>query len=52
MSPISKRPPKSVFDLLLHHGFEVADYTLYGHNDDHFNYIGYASTHWGKQRDL
>jgi NTE family protein len=32
------------FELLYRHGFEVADYTLYAYNPDHFHYIGYRNT--------
>lgn len=35
------------FELLFRHGFEVADYTLYAHNPDTFEYIGYAQSRWG-----
>jgi NTE family protein len=34
------------FDRLFRHGFEVADLTLYGHNDESFNYIGFSKTRW------
>ncbi|MDX1436831.1 MAG: hypothetical protein R3335_08475 [Anaerolineales bacterium] len=30
------------FDLLFRHGFEVADYTLYGYHEDEFNLLGYT----------
>jgi NTE family protein len=34
------------FENLFRHGFEVADYTLYGFHADEFNYIGYANSRW------
>ncbi len=31
------------FDLLFRHGFEVADYTLYGHSKGEFGYVGFEN---------
>jgi NTE family protein len=43
-----KRLLPSEFDLLFRHGYEVADYTLYGYYSDQFNFIGFANSPWGK----
>jgi hypothetical protein len=39
---IARLPPKK-FELLFRHGFENADYTLYGFNTDLFEYSGYPT---------
>jgi NTE family protein len=42
---VIRRLTEDEFDLLFRHGFEVADYTLYGYHEDEFSYIGY-SPYW------
>lgn len=37
-----RRMTDAEFELLFRHGFEVADYTLYGFHEDEFAYIGYT----------
>ncbi len=42
MPTVIGKLPVETFLLLLRHGFEVADYTLFAYNPDRFNYLGYA----------
>jgi NTE family protein len=38
-----RRLTPAVYERLFRHGFEVADCTLYGYNDDLFGYVGYGN---------
>ena len=48
MPTVIRKLTPAEFQLLFRHGFEVADYTLYGHHDDEFRYIGYANSRWSQ----
>jgi NTE family protein len=39
-----RRLTKQEFDLIFRHGFEVADYTLYVHYPERFQFVGYANS--------
>jgi len=43
-----RRLTQEEFERLFRHGFEVADYTLYGYYPDQFKFIGYANSRWGR----
>ncbi len=47
MATVIRRLSDKEYDTLFRHGFEVADYTLYAYNDQDYNYIGFANSHWG-----
>jgi NTE family protein len=47
METVIRRLTQEEFERLFRHGFEVADYTLYGYYSDKFNYIGYSNSRWG-----
>jgi hypothetical protein len=47
METVIRRLTQEEFERLFRHGFEVADYTLYGYYPDKFNYIGYSNSRWG-----
>jgi NTE family protein len=49
MATVIRNLTEDEFERLYRHGFEVADYTLYGYHEDHFKFIGYANSHWGRQ---
>jgi NTE family protein len=47
METVIRKLTQEEFERLFRHGFEVADYTLYGYCSDKFNYIGYSNSRWG-----
>ncbi len=47
METVIRRLTQEEFERLFRHGFEVADYTLFGYYPDQFKYIGYGNSRWG-----
>ena len=44
MPTVIGKLPVDTFRLLMRHGYEVADYTLFAYYPDRFNYLGYAQS--------
>jgi hypothetical protein len=45
-----RRLSQSEFECMFRHGFEVADYTMYGCYPDRYNYVGYGNSHVCERR--
>jgi NTE family protein len=47
METVIRKLTQEEYERLFRHGFEVADYTLYGYYSDPFEFIGYGNSRWG-----
>lgn len=47
MPTVIRRLTQEEYDRLFRHGFEVADYTLFGYHRKEFKYMGYANSRFG-----
>ncbi len=45
-----RRLSEAEFELLFRHGYEVANYTLYGYHGETYPFIAYADSYWGTPR--
>ncbi len=46
MATVIRKLTDEEYERLFRHGFEVADYTLYGYHEELFRYVGYANSRW------